>query len=978
MSDDIIQNWVKLIDSVSNEEELDCFLSEVSGETLDSWKKKHKCYLEEIQKITFESSWKNYQMRSNLSNEIHWIDLYKPICNPLLEDLEDAVDQFDFIQDKIEFFKSIENYVFSTCMNISYRTVVVEINSLRISKRLIGSDKFDRYQYFLKELITDEDYLVAFYQKYPVLFELLTEKTIQICTYTKEILFNISNDYGQIVQQFNLDKIDLQKIKFSEGDTHNKGKTVCSLILGNRQLIYKPRTMEIDIALSSFSEDFYKCFGHKILFVPKTLTLNNHSYVEFIVPRECHTVDEVKDFYTNMGKLLAVLYLLGSRDFHGENIIFSGGIPYLIDNETILHTQEQMTNKDCFSEVMSFISESVYSIGILPTALYSENSGKAMEVGALNSGKERVSPFATHQLTNSGTDEIKVERVFKEVKSVPSTVFYKGNPVSCGRYITQVHKGFEIIYSLIMMNKNELFQMIRKYFGNVNVRHIYKNTNSYVQVLETSYHPELLQNKIDRDIYFIRLYDLIDRRNNEQKKLLQSEIKQLKHQDIPIFYSKSSENNIFDSRENQLNVGGYNVLDDIQHRLSRFSGKDLLRQQRIINMAFVGSGFQLLTNIKNRHLSSLNSEESIRKLISNRLLESSFEKNGQRSWLSMLGLPQGAYHIMPMDYSLYNGTGGVILSLLENADARVIKEILQYVESYINTIDTYSTNLGAFDGLFGYFYLLVILSREGILSKQTITEKIYQFITRITFDRMYESKDLDIISGLSGILAVLLTVEEACSENSKLFKLCKRLSSDIVKYFITLYKNEGLWIPGDMGYSHGNYGIILQLFRYSLHTKQQEIEEKINFVINDFLKLERTNKLNQGTYLLRGNSKPYSWCNGLVGILQAKYYLWKNGYKDSYLLEEIMLLCSEIDSLDVSVDQSICHGSIGNLVIVHNIKEFSQRDFELRLNVETRKYLENRLFNEMDDWGLLAGESGILMSNSNKGRSLLTDILLLC
>ena len=68
MSDDIIQNWVKLIDSVSNEEELDCFLSEVSGETLDSWKKKHKCYLEEIQKLTFESSWKNYQMRSNLSN----------------------------------------------------------------------------------------------------------------------------------------------------------------------------------------------------------------------------------------------------------------------------------------------------------------------------------------------------------------------------------------------------------------------------------------------------------------------------------------------------------------------------------------------------------------------------------------------------------------------------------------------------------------------------------------------------------------------------------------------------------------------------------------------------------------------------------------------------------------------------------------------------------------------------------------------
>lgn len=51
MSDDIIQNWVKLIDSVSNEEELDCFLSEVSGETLDSWKKKTQVLFRRDSKI---------------------------------------------------------------------------------------------------------------------------------------------------------------------------------------------------------------------------------------------------------------------------------------------------------------------------------------------------------------------------------------------------------------------------------------------------------------------------------------------------------------------------------------------------------------------------------------------------------------------------------------------------------------------------------------------------------------------------------------------------------------------------------------------------------------------------------------------------------------------------------------------------------------------------------------------------------------
>ncbi|MCD0020886.1 DUF4135 domain-containing protein, partial [Streptococcus agalactiae] len=100
-------------------------------------------------------------------------------------------------------------------------------------------------------------------------------------------------------------------------------------------------------------------------------------------------------------------------------------------------------------------ANSVYSVGILPMTLYSINNDKGMEVGALNSGERRESPYLTHQLANVGTDEIRIEKVFKEVGDFPSTVRYKGKTVSCSEYRECVHQGFETIYKIILNNKDK-------------------------------------------------------------------------------------------------------------------------------------------------------------------------------------------------------------------------------------------------------------------------------------------------------------------------------------------------------------------------------------------------------------------------------------------------------------------------------------------------------------------------------------------
>lgn len=55
--------------------------------------------------------------------------------------------------------------------------------------------------------------------------------------------------------------------------------------------------------------------------------------------------------------------------------------------------------------------------------------------------------------------------------------------------------------------------MLIKYFKNCETRYIYRNTNIYVQFLETSHHPDLLKNKYDFEVYLLRLFEYGDINN---------------------------------------------------------------------------------------------------------------------------------------------------------------------------------------------------------------------------------------------------------------------------------------------------------------------------------------------------------------------------------------------------------------------------------------------------------------------------------
>ena len=66
-----------------------------------------------------------------------------------------------------------------------------------------------------------------------------------------------------------------------------------------------------------------------------------------------------------------------------------------------------------------------------------------------------------------------------------------------------------------------------KYFENCETRYIYRNTNIYIQFLETSHHPDLLRNKYDFEMYMLRMLEYGNVDNEFDKSMIKDEINQL-------------------------------------------------------------------------------------------------------------------------------------------------------------------------------------------------------------------------------------------------------------------------------------------------------------------------------------------------------------------------------------------------------------------------------------------------------------------
>ncbi len=940
------------------------------------------------------------EMLEGIFNSIYktnrWIYFFKPILNKHVEELLFIVKNSCLIKEESTFLHEIIQNVVSRFTSMSFRLLVVETNIAKHENRLIGNNSNERSEYYSQKLLRDTQYINELYRAYPVLGDELDRMFKNTVNYIAEIIKNTEDNLLQIEQSILAGGTlgELKKIVLGNGDTHNNGRTVATLVFENAKIMYKPRSFSSEKAFDAFTDWVNNTIpGISPLKTAKSYSTQKVGWMEFVKHDECDSSEDVYEFYLKMGQLLCILFTLNSKDCHCENIIASGKYPILIDLETLLHT-EDIKNDDTFDSIEEYISHylqnSVNEVLILPSILHNHKTNEAMEIGAIGSGRKRVSPFKSQIITGYDSDEIQIEQVNKVIEDAQNYPLLNGESIGGNGYIKAVMEGFKAVYQWVIDNNAVYVKKLNDIFKGVESRVILKGTNDYTQLLTTSYHPDLLHNTTDRFVYFHRLGILISDIDNFQEQLIyQSEIKAMLNGDIPIFTIEADSLDVHDSSGSIVYRKVNTILSMINRKIESMCELDLERQMAIINMSYIGckmeidipkgteSTFNYPVNSGQQNLMDMAGE------IANKVIERSLStevKNiNERSWICYTGLGDDYYTINPVGWDMYKGNSGVAIFIGQYALYNQDNQYKQYTKEILNATrrsllcsqetDDAIIGFGAFTGMLSYVHAILHMHKIGIITvaeQRVMVDDISSILRRLT-TYLDNISDLDVLSGLAGILGTLVRIYESDIElnREEIKVLMNSVAQRLKEKAITIDEQQVTWTQNhDIGYAHGNSGIMSQMARANIYLA----DDKIESIIQKALNYERQSCFDavEKRWDFRDNAQYFSWCNGIGGLLLSKLILLRIGFIDEKLKEEINMIIAQLKVCGLRQDSSICHGDMGTISILREAARFlkdSETVVECKnaMNSFVESYLV-QLSNQIyciEDWGVMVGKSGI-------------------
>ena len=991
-----IGNWLCLFPQ-KNQGEVNEICRKISGKTLEDFHNEYREERELIDKIedTFERIKKDdmkiwlEQIIDEIYSENKWVYFYTPLLYKNIELIYEIKHSYDIVHDTDFLLTNIIKDISFKLSDKSYRVLMNEYNNASVEKN-----------HFFKDILRDADYAEKLFERYPGLYEAMDNTVRYSLEYVNEILKNTEAEIKSIAAEFNWGKSfgKICSIQLGTGDTHNNGRTVAAISFDDgKKLMYKPHSLRMEESYGEFVDWLReKTKGEIDQDYCRVYRAKNVGWTEFIENTECSNEEEVKDYYRKMGELLCILYTFSAKDFHCENIIARGKYPIPIDMETLIQMQHSSRGSERTSveeTICDFLEKSVYTTALLPSVLHNFNTDESMEVGGISSGRKRISPFKAKVMEYSDGDKLSVKNVNKEIPLNQNLPVYKGEKIGVVGYFSEVKDSFEKTYRWIIDNREEYISKVAEIFGGVECRVIFKTTNNYTQLLATSYHPSFLHNKIDREVYFHRIGLLYDEKE-DMSVLYQDEIKSMMNGDVPAYFMMSDGNTVYNMEGSAIYSGvSKTPLESIKEKIDSMSSQDMERQISLIYLTFDGCKIPTDVNEKSKlsgmSNGTLRSEEviDVARKIADKTLARAFNENvnGHKliSWLGFMGMGENGFGILPVGWDVYKGNCGIALYFLRLADTTGDKKYRDYGKDILKTVDKTLIEaddkalslmgMGAFTGFTGYIYTLCKCAEFGWLETAEIEERMPIVDKLICYmeEADTENERLDVLSGLAGVLGVFVTLHE-CIVNSKLpgFKVSdekvlnviEKLSDAILDRIISLDNGMATWFDnGDIGYVHGNAGIMAQLSRAAKYITNDRIYE----AIDASLKYEREERYDseKERWILRNGVHYMSWCNGIAGMLIAKMIMTKSRGTSELFEQEIHRLAYQLKNVGFGVTNCLCHGDMGSLVVLKNAADYIQdEELSKECRATSAEFIKKNINKDMfvrEDWGLMTGVSGV-------------------
>ncbi len=879
-----------------------------------------------------------------------------PVLNKVLKSLAEKCRNSRIIV-KESFLNNAAGLMFSKASGIMFRSIVYEYNYLSSSGSLDDPELKSRQEFFIKRYCTERENVVRFYEEYQNIVKLTYLKLDEESGMLAEVLERTERSCEEICRRFGIDVFSdrITAVKTGSGDTHNHGRSVAEIMVrSGGHFLYKPHQMKIDLRfrelLDWLSEESEEVHDH---ITPEIISGEDHGFSAFVEYRECADEDEVRRFYERSGELLGILYSLNGSDMHFENIISCGEYPVLIDLETLLQpdliVEENAGRNSSRRIAMEKYASSVVTVGMLPVYV----NGK-LDIGGLSAFQEQKSTIKTDFVTDENSDEIHIERRYGVMRPEKNNPSFNGGMADAQKYSNEICKGFRNVYSWIMDNKEKYISKVSELFEGIEGRVIIRPTFSYMQLLNIALNQDFARKEFERRLILHRIFINEYRKRPE---ITLSEYEDLLHGDVPYFTFRIGDSRLYKSGSPVAEKAVIEpVLGNISAKVRFFGSADLEKQLEFIRYSFITrkdlsevTGISILDHSIDTER-WLRTAEDIGKLMIENAIEGKSD-SGQKdaSWICVTveGFEEDVWVPSVLGSELYNGNCGIALFLAELWKLTGRREYLEYAEMALRTVvadyeplyGESELSIGAFTGVSGLAYSAGhIASLTGNVKWQETAEKALEVCGGHSESDRYH----DLISGASGALAVALSMRERQTGSSKrmtelvIRRLAESLSASAVRS-----GGAAVWEqPSGVrytGFAHGNAGIHPYLYQAGKITGSESCSK----LTEDSLRFERSCMTADGAGWHRGDKDrkvTHLWCHGSAGILLSKLLLFRYGYRDSMIKDEIFSAVQTVRKNGFGKSPTYCHGDLGNLAVI-----------DLAGRVLNNVMLRNSVFNTFEE-----------------------------
>ncbi|MBE1161786.1 type 2 lanthipeptide synthetase LanM family protein [Dyella acidiphila] len=758
------------------------------------------------------------------------------------------------------------------------RVLLLELHAANRCGQLTAESDTDRHDQFV-DYAQQAEFTDHLDQRYPALHRRLQRSLEQQAGAIEALASRLATDRALLTHFFGRAAGRLMALSLGQGDLHAGGHTVARLSLEAGEIMYKPRSLRVDMALDSFLQRVFGEINERIR-VPEVIDRGHYGWVSFVVHRYCEGEQELQAFYLRLGHWLAVLRLLGGTDIHHENLIAAGPMPVVIDAESLFAVIPKPAASGgglAHDAAQMLIAGSVLRTGIVPFRA-SDAGFDGADLSAAGALPNQQPKVQIPVIVDAGTTEARLKLVDTDI------VHAQNHPSALPQvsaYWSQISEGFLAASHILRdLDASGVLEAWLRDFEGCPVRDLRLPTQTYVELGRMLWHPASLH---DEAKAIERARDLFSRNaaitavTASTPAEISGTIDDLLYGDIPVFVAPLKRSRIdaalADWRAMRID------LEELTIRCALVT-TELNRRGNLPDPVSDGR----LCRAQAPHAEQLDARR--RKLAADvveRLLKLSVSgADGSVTWITPETTTEG-WFIQPLQGDIYFGLGGVTVALagylreVHDGRANPVPGIEAALNGALHTLTALEAiqpprNIGGFAGYGAQIWTWLTL-RE-LLQRPELIERAVASAEALEAKGLHGDDGFDIIDGAAGVIVPLLGLADATGD-ARWLALAARAAEHLENTAV-IDALGARWMTrfeqAIGGFSHGATGIGWALARLAASAAGSAADRSrwsaladAAFAFEDSLYEESC-----GNWIDKRhpelNKSHDTWCNGSVGI----------------------------------------------------------------------------------------------------------------